>query len=97
MILSFADAGTRDIFHGADTRAARRCCPRLLWPVAWRKLTCVHEASDLAALRSPPGNRLERLKGDRLGMYSIRVNDQYRLCFRWSGHDASDVEIADYH
>lgn len=97
MIVSFRDAGTRDIFEGADTRAARRTCPRLLWPAAVRKLTILHEATGPLDLRAPPGNRLERLQGDRLGAYSIRLNDQYRIVFRWDAGGASQVEIVDYH
>lgn len=97
MILSFRDRGTEDIFDGVDTRAARRTCPRLLWAAAFRKLTALHRASSLRDLRAPPGNRLERLQGDRLGSYSIRVNDRYRICFRWNGTGADEVEIVDYH
>ena len=65
--------------------------------VARRKLEQLHAAHSLDFLRVPPGNRLEALKGDRSGQYSIRVNDQFRVCFRWSGTDAEDVEIVDYH
>lgn len=97
MILSFRDRGTEDIFDGVDTRAARRTCPRLLWATAFRKLTALHRAGSLRDLRAPPGNRLERLQGDRLGAYSIRVNDRYRICFRWSEAGADEVELVDYH
>lgn len=62
-----------------------------------RKLAMLHRAGRLGDLRIPPGNQLEALKGDRKGQYSIRVNDQYRVCFRWTGTDAEDVEIVDYH
>jgi proteic killer suppression protein len=65
--------------------------------IARRKLELVHAATDLRFLRVPPGNRLEALKGDRQGQYSIRINDQFRVCFRWTGTDAEDVEIVDYH
>lgn len=65
--------------------------------VARRKLEQLDAASSLDFLRVPPGNRLEALKGDRAGQYSIRINDQFRVCFRWSGTDAADVEIVDYH
>ena len=65
--------------------------------VARRKLLYLHQATTLDDLRSPPGNRLESLKGDRKGQYSIRVNDQWRVCFRWDNGDAVDVEIVDYH
>ena len=62
-----------------------------------RKLLLVDAAESLDDLRVPPGNRLEKLLGDRAGQYSIRINDQYRVCFRWQGSDAHDVEIVDYH
>jgi proteic killer suppression protein len=65
--------------------------------VARRKLLYLHRARSLDDLRSPPGNRLEALHGDRQGQYSIRINDQWRICFRWSEGDATDVEIVDYH
>lgn len=97
MIESFGDMGTRDIYDGLDTRAARRTCPRLLWPVARRKLDQLDRAPRLDDLRRPPGNRLERLQGDRFGAWSIRVNQQYRVCFQWSGTGPADVEIVDYH
>jgi len=62
-----------------------------------RKLTQIHNARSLADLKAPPGNRLEPLAGDRKGQHSIRINDQWRICFRWRGGDAHDVEIVDYH
>lgn len=65
--------------------------------VARRKLQQLHAAASLDFLHVPPGNRLELLKGDRSGQYSIRINDQFRICFRWTGQDAEDVEIVDYH
>lgn len=65
--------------------------------VARRKLEQLNQAGHLGDLRVPPGNRLEALKGDRAGQYSIRVNDQFRVCFHWTGTDAEDVEIVDYH
>jgi toxin HigB-1 len=65
--------------------------------VALRKLDMLNAASELMDLRSPPGNRLEALKGGRKGQHSIRINDQWRLCFVWSDHGAEDVEIVDYH
>ena len=65
--------------------------------VAARRLQAIDFASAIEDLRSPPGNRLEKLKGDRDGRWSIRINDQYRVCFRWDGNDAWDVEIVDYH
>ena len=97
MIRSFRDRGTEDVFDGADTAAARRTCPRDLWPVARRKLDQVNRVRDLLELAVPPGNRLERLRANRSGQHSIRINDQYRLCFRWEARDAYEVEITDYH
>lgn len=97
MIASFRGQGTYDVHRGLDTRAARVACPRLLWPAARRKLDMLHLAREIADVRVPPGNRLERLKGDRFGAYSIRVNEQYRICFRWGQTGASEVEIVDYH
>src|SRR5215208_5562908 len=92
VIVSFADAGTADVFHGRDTKAARRTCPRTLWSVASRKLDQIHAATQLETLRHPPGNSLEALKGDRKGQHSIRVNKQYRICFTWRGFGAESVE-----
>ena len=97
MIRSFRDRGTGDIFDGADTAAARRTWPREMWPVARRKLDQVNRVRDLFELAVPPGNRLERLRANRSEQHSIRINDQYRLCFRWEAGDAYEVEIADYH
>lgn len=97
MIESFADAGTEDIFHGRSSRAARRACSPTLWAVARRKLDQLNATVSLAALRVPPGNRLEALKGDRQGQYSIRINDQFRVCFTWTDAGPSGVEVVDYH
>jgi proteic killer suppression protein len=97
MIQSFEDAATDDIFNGRNTKAARRLCPRALWRVAGRKLDQLDSVERLNDLRIPPGNRLEALKGHRLGQYSIRINDQYRICFRWTANGPSHVEIVDYH
>ena len=97
MIRSFRDRGTEDIFDDADTAPARRRCPRDLWPVARRKLDQVNRVRDLRELAVPPGNRLEQLRANRSGQHSIRINNQYRLCFRWEAGDAYDVEITDYH
>jgi len=71
--------------------------PTALVPAARRKLYMLEHAAILADLRSPPGNRLEALKGDRIGQHSVRINDQWRLCFRWRDGGAEEVEIADYH
>ena len=97
MIASFADSGTEDIFNGRDTKAARRACPRNLWTVARRKLDQLNAATRLDTLRVPPGNRFEALIGDRSGEHSIRVNDQFRVCFRWVDAGAESVQIVDYH
>jgi proteic killer suppression protein len=97
MIQTFADGGTEDIFNGKNTSAARRTCPPSLWAVAVRKLDLLDAATALEDLRVPPGNRLEVLRGDRVGQHSIRINEQYRICFIWLGTDADAVEIVDYH
>lgn len=97
VIRSFADKGTEDVFDGASSREARSACPVELWAIARRKLTQINRVNDLAELAVPPGNRLERLKGDRVGQYSIRINDRYRICFRWKEGYADEVEITDYH
>lgn len=97
MIKTFRNQGTQDVFDGIDSRAARKCCPRALWPVAWRKLDQINRVGELAELSIPPGNRLERLRGDRHQHYSIRINQQYRICFQWERPHAFAVEITDYH
>ena len=97
MIESFANSGSEDIYDGVNSADARRLLPRDLWRVAFRKLDQIDAASDLDDLRVPPGNRLEALSADRTGQYSIRINDQYRICFEWSGEAARNVEIVDYH
>jgi len=97
VIESFADSGTEDVFYGRNTKAARKTCPRRLWRVAGRKLDQLDSVEALAELRIPPGNRLEALSGGRKGQYSIRINDQYRICFRWSASGPQSVEIVDYH
>ncbi len=97
MIESFADKATEDIFNGVNSTAARRLLPRELWRIAFRKLDQIDSATTLDDLRVPPGNRLESLKAERSGQYSIRINDQYRICFEWTVNGASGVEIVDYH
>ena len=97
MIISFADAGTEDVFDGNATKAARHVCPRALWNGARRKLDQINAATRLETLRVPPGNRLELLKGERAGQHSIRINDQFRICFRWTAAGAEAVQIVDYH
>lgn len=97
MILTFANQATEDIYNGKNTSLARRLLPRNLWNVAFRKLDQIDVSVSLDDLRVPPGNRLEALKADRNGQYSIRINNQYRVCFIWNETDASEVEIVDYH
>jgi proteic killer suppression protein len=96
MIQSFADDTTADLFRERSTKAARRI-PTDVWRVAQRKLKMLDVAQQLTDLESPPGNRLEPLKGDQKGRHSIRVNDQYRLTFRWEGNHAYEVCCEDYH
>ena len=93
MIRSFRDKETEKIF---DRTRSRRFPPGIQ-RVALRKLRMLNQSRTLDDLKVPPANRLERLKGTRVGQYSIRVNDQWRVCFRWKGGDAFDVEIVDYH
>ena len=97
VIRSFADQATEDIFDGNESRRARSRLPAALWRVARRKLTQVNRVRDLRELAVPPGNRLQRLSGDRAGQHSVRINEQYRVCFRWEAGHADDVEITDYH
>lgn len=97
MIQSFKGQGTEDVFNGENTRTARKVCPETLWRVASRKLDQLDSVSALQELRIPPGNHLELLSGDRAGQYSIRINDQYRICFIWTDQGPDQVEIVDYH
>lgn len=97
MIRSFHDTGTEDLFYGRDTKAARKTLLQQLRTVASRKLDQLDSADELNDLRIPPGNRLEALTGERQGQHSIRINDQYRICFVWSESGPEDVEIVDYH
>jgi proteic killer suppression protein len=96
MIRSFGDGFTRDIWNGVSSKAARRI-PQALWPVVCRKLDQIDAVTRLEDLRTPPGNRLHALTGDLAGYHAIRVNDQYRVVFRFEGQDAHDVRCADYH
>jgi proteic killer suppression protein len=97
MIQSFKTAGTEDVFNGRNTKAARKVCPKELWNIAARKLDQFDSTENLDDLRIPPGNRLEMLAGARKGYYSIRINEQYRICFWWSDRGPTEVEIVDYH
>lgn len=93
MIRTFANREVEQIWSGVQSRRL----PPLIQQVARRKLRMLNNAASLDDLRAPPADRLEALKGDRKGQYSIRINDQWRICFRWSQGDAHDVEIVDYH
>ncbi len=97
LIQEFKTTGTEDIFNGRNPRAARATCPQSLWKIAARKLDQLDSAITLQELQLPPGNRLEALKADRQGQYSIRINDQYRVCFCWTETGPSEVDIVDYH
>lgn len=97
MIQSFKNNATESVYDGVKIKAALKCLPVTLWKVAYRKFYALDYAVSLNDLRSPPSNRLEMLKGDRKGQYSIRINDQYRICFCWTAMGPSDVEIIDYH
>jgi len=93
MIKHFADAHTEALFH----RERPRKLPHDIHRRALRKLVMLDAAENLADLRVPPGNRLEKLKGDREGQYSIRINDPWRICFEWRDGDAYQVEVTGYH
>lgn len=93
MIKSFRNAAA----EAAWERRFIKGIPNDIMKSANRKLTQIHNARSLSDLKAPPGNRLERLAGDRKGQHSIRINDQYRICFRWRDGDAYEVEIVDYH
>lgn len=97
MIRSFRNKGTEDIFDRKNTREARKACPQNIWRIAQRKLDQVNGVVSLESLNIPPGNRLEALKEDRKGQHSIRINDQFRICFVWTDDGVENVEIADYH
>ena len=97
MIRGFADRGTEDVYDGVRTPAARRCIPPALWALAQRKLDRLHRAAELRDLFDPPGNRLEPLRGERAGFFSIRLNERYRIVFRFDRGNATDVAIVDYH
>ena len=96
MIASFGDKGTSDLFHGKSSRYARKL-PSQIHELALYKLDVLNAAQVLDDLRSPLGNRLESLKGELKSFYSIRINSQWRIIFRWDESSASDVQIVDYH
>lgn len=93
MIKSFKDKETEKVY----SREGSRKLPEGIQQVALRKLRMINNAKSLNDLRIPPANNLEKLKGDREGQHSVRINDQWRICFKWKDGDAHDVEIADYH
>jgi len=93
VIRNFADKEAEKIWDGTPSRRL----PADLQTITRRKLRMLNNAENLNDLRVPPANRLEALKGDRRGQYSIRINDQWRICFRWADGDAHDVQIVDYH
>lgn len=93
MIRSFKDKTTEAVFNGGVPKGFQTDIVK----IARRKLEAVNASGVLEDLRSPPGNRLEALKHDRIGQHSIRINDQFRICFRWTTNGAEDVEIVDYH
>ena len=93
MLKSFGSRETEKNWRGIRSRAL----PDDIQRVARRKLRMINNARDINDLRVPPGNRLEALKGDRTGQHSVRINQQWRICFRWDDGDAYDIEIVDYH
>lgn len=97
MIGSFKDVATEDLFNGVNSKRARKACPVSLWKLTARKLDLLDSAESLNDLKIPPGNQLEPLRGVRRGQYSIRINDQYRICFDWTEHGPTNVEVTDYH
>jgi len=96
VIIDFGDQTTSDIYHGLDTKQARKVS-RSLWSIVARKLDMINAAHELNDLRIPPANRLKLLKGNLSGHYSIRINDQSRIVFRWVDGNAKGVLITDYH
>jgi proteic killer suppression protein len=97
MIESFVDKASEDIFNGVNSREARKACPKNLWRITTRKLDQLDSVQNIEELRVPPGNRLEALCGNRKGQFSIRINEQYRICFMWGEKGPSNIEVTDYH
>jgi toxin HigB-1 len=97
MIISFRNKATEDIYNGLRSKEGRKALPADLWKIAARKLDQLDAAARLDDLKVPPGNHLEKLKEDRAGAYSIRINQQYRICFQWTQNGPAEVEIVDYH
>ena len=96
MILNFANKLAEDLFDDRSSKEVR-AFPKELHRKARMKLQYLHEAAELSDMKVPPGNRLETLKGNRVGFHSIRINDQWRLIFRWEQGNAKDVSVEDYH
>ena len=96
MIINFKSQATQDIYDGISSKQARKI-PLTVWKVAQRKLDTINAVLNLTDLKVPPGNRLEVLKGNLEGFHSVRINDQYRIIFRFKDSNAHDVEITDYH
>lgn len=96
MIRSFGDTATEDLYHGRQTNRVKHF-PGSIRPIAIRKMDMINAAMELRDLRVPPGNHLEQLKGDLKEFHSIRVNDQWRLIFKWIDHGANEVKLVDYH
>lgn len=86
MISNFKNLATEDIFNGVNSKSARKLCPQKLWKVATRKLDQLDSIMDVEELRVPPGNMLEKLLGDKKNLYSLRINQQYRICFEWKNY-----------
>jgi toxin HigB-1 len=97
MIQNFFNTGTEDIFNGKNTKNVRKTMPSTMINIATRKLDQLDSVIKLEELRVPPGNRLEALTGNRKGQFSIRINEQYRICFKWKEAGPYDIEITDYH
>ncbi|MHA1444363.1 MAG: type II toxin-antitoxin system RelE/ParE family toxin [Candidatus Hodarchaeales archaeon] len=97
MIKTFKNKATEDIYNGKATKIAMRACRKKIWRIATRKLDQLDSILSLDELLVPPGSRLETLSGQRKGQFSIRINDQFRICFKWSETGPEVVEITDYH
>lgn len=97
MILSFTDEETKHIYNGLNSKKARRRLSRVLWEKAQTKLDMVNRAKNLDDLKIPPNNKLEKLGRDLIGNHSIRINDQYRVIFKWDALGVTEVKITDYH
>ena len=97
MIVSFRDKATRQIADAENTKTARKALPVELHMIARRKIDILSFAPSLGSLMKVPGNRLEKLRGDRKGQHSVRINRQYRICFRWTDAGPAEVEVVDYH